>query len=310
MTSITTCTRHEWKAPDGETFSYSAWGSNLKTGLLPRAVVVAVHGLSGAALDFEPLGSHLARHGVLTFALELRGQGSDPVARRRGDLARIEDWFADFGAFVALVRAGHFDVPIYYYGESMGGALLTRFLAQAGEAEQPAGLVLASPVVVVPGKPSWWQQTIFRFFLCVRPTHRIDVTKFTKREDKNDPSKWVTRDEAHRRWFETAPHKLDSYTVRFFKCLFDLIGGCMDAAPRITVPALVIYAAHDVFIPPARVEEFFARLGSREKELQFFPESYHLLLHDHDRSEALARIEDWLLRQIEARHESRVPVRL
>jgi alpha-beta hydrolase superfamily lysophospholipase len=132
----------------------------------------------------------------------------------------------------------------------------------------------------------------------VRPAHRINLRKATKR-DRDEPSKWVTRDEAHRAWFQTASHKLDSFTVRFFKCLFELIGGCDEAAPRIKSPVLVLYAANDVFIPPAQVEQFFARLGSREKELRFFPESYHLLLHDHDREEVLERIEGWLLRRIE-----------
>jgi acylglycerol lipase len=295
----TTCSHHEWKTPDGETFPYSVWGANVKTGLLPRGVVVAVHGLSGAALDFEPLGSHLARHGVLTFALELRGQGNDPVPARRGDLARIEEWFADLSAFFALVRASHPGLPIYYYGESMGAALLTRFLAQAHEADQPAGVVLASPVVVVPGNPGRWQLLVFHFFLLVRPMHRVEVGKYAKR-DRNVPEKWVTRDEAHRRWFETAPHKVNSFTVRFFKCLFDLIGGCLEAAPRVTVPVLVIYAANDVFVKPVQVEAFFARLGSREKERELFPESFHLLLHDYDKADALDRIEKWILGRIEA----------
>jgi alpha-beta hydrolase superfamily lysophospholipase len=56
----------------------------------------------------------------------------------------------------------------------------------------------------------------------------------------------------------------------------------------------VIYAANDVFIPPARVEEFFDRLGSGDKERELFPESYHLLLHDFDKVQALNRIENWL----------------
>jgi len=298
MTPTLTCIRHEWKAPGGETFSYALWDAGLAPGQRPRAVVVAVHGLSGAALDFEPLGSHLARHRVVTFALELRGQGNDPRPGRRGDLVQIEDWFADLRAFFSLVRSRWPDAQIYYYGESMGAALLIRFLAQAREPDLPAGLVLASPVVVVPGKPSWWQRLVFRFLLWARPGHRIDVRKFTGR-DRDDPSKWVTRDEAHRRWFATAPHKLDSYTVRFFKCLFELIEGCLETAPRVKAPVLVIYAAKDVFIPPTRVEHFFARLGSREKELRFFPESYHLLLHDDDRAQVLERIEAWLLRRIE-----------
>jgi acylglycerol lipase len=304
---ITTCTQHEWIAPDGGAFSYSAWGANLRVGQVPRAVVIAVHGLSGAALDYEPLGRHLVTHGIITFALELRGQGNDPVPKRRGDLSRLEDWFADLSAFCALVRGRHPDAQIYYYGESMGAALLTRFLAQGHAADLSAGLVLASPVIVVPEVPKWWMLLIFRFFLCVWPTYRLNFRKAIELE-KDNPAKWVTRDEAHRRWFETAPHRLDSYTVRFFKCLFELIGGCMEAAPRIETPVLVIYAANDVFISPARVEKFFERLGSREKEIRLFPESYHLLLHDDDRAHALEQIETWLLRRIDVTDRERAAV--
>jgi acylglycerol lipase len=256
--------------------------------------MIAVHGLSGAALDYEPLGSHLAKDGISTYALELRGQGNDPVRERRGDLGRLEDWYADLQAFFTLVRGQCPGVPVFYYGESMGAALLTRYLAQAGKSEQPSGLILASPVVVVPGDTGWWKRLVFHFFFFLTPMRRIDVSKYTKRRDEDDPKNWVTRDEAHRRWFATASHKITSYTFRFFKCIFDLIGGCFEAAPKITVPVLVIYAANDVFISTARVEQFFARLGSADKERELFPESYHLLLHDFDKAEALARIEKWL----------------
>jgi acylglycerol lipase len=279
-------------------FSYSLWGANLPMGQNPRAIVVAVHGLSGAAIDYEPLGSHLAQHGVVTFAPELRGQGNDPDAARRGDLERVEDWYADLSTFLALVRARHPDMQIYYYGESMGAALLTRFLAQAGEIDQPEGLVLASPVVEVKSKPTWWQELVFRFFLWIGPMHRIDVGQYTRRKT-DDPANWVTRDEAHRRWFEGSSHKITRFTVRFFRCLRELITGCFEAAPRVTVPVLVIYAANDVFIPPARVEHFFELLGSRDKELRLFPESYHLLLHDFDKAQALEQIETWLLRRMQ-----------
>ena len=308
----TTCTQHEWKAPDGETFSYSLWGADLPPDERPRAVLVAVHGLSGAALDYEPLARHLTVHRVVTFAPELRGQGNDPDLKRRGDLARIEDWFADLSAFFALVRSRHPGAQIYYYGESMGAALLTRFLAQAREPDFPAGLVLASPVVEVPPGPTWWQELVFRIFLWGAPRYRVNVGKYVKRTDQ-DEWNWVTRDEAHRHWIQTAPHRITRFTVRFFRCLRELIGGCFEAAPRVTVPVLVIYAANDIYIKPARVEHFFALLGSREKELHFFPESYHLLLHDHDKAEVLERIEAWLLGRIEVTGqrqttEGRVPI--
>src|SRR5258708_36565263 len=100
------------------------------------------------------------------------------------------------------------------------------------ELEQPAALILASPVVALLNRAPWWQEQLFRFFLWVRPRHRINVRKFT-RTKKNEKPKLVTRDEEHRRWFETVSHKLDFFTIRFFKCLRDLIDGCLDAAPGI-----------------------------------------------------------------------------
>ena len=291
MTMTTTFLQGEWAAPDGERFSYSRWESETQP---PRAIVIAVHGLSGAALDYEPLGSHLTAEGVTTYAPELRGQGNDPVAARRGDLASLEQWFADLRAFFALVRGQHPGTPIYYYGESMGAALLTRFVAVAEQADQPVGLILASPVIAIPGNPSWFRRIVFRVCYFFAPMRRVDVSKYTKRQDPNDPKFWVTRDAAHREWFEGASHRITSFTFRFFKCLFDLFGGCLDAAPRITVPVLVIYPQHDVYISRERVEEFIVRLGSLDKESELFPESYHLLLHDFDKAQALARIERWL----------------
>jgi len=294
----TTCAQRQWTTPDGETFPYSVWEAAASP---PRAMVIAVHGLSGAALDYEPLGSHLAGEGMITYALELRGQGNDPVPARRGDLVSLEEWFADLRAFFALVRAQHPGIPCYYYGESMGAALLTRFLVQAEKAEQPDGLILASPVIIVPGNPSWLRRVIFHLCLFVAPSGRVDVSKYTKRREEDDPKYWVTRDLAHRDWFMTAPHRITSFTFRFFKCLFELLNGCMEAASRISVPVLVIYPKNDVYITAATVEAFIARLGSRDKESELFPESYHLLLHDYDKAQALGRIERWLRARVSAR---------
>jgi acylglycerol lipase len=284
-----TCTQHAWTAPDGEVFSYSLWEPEAPC----RAVIVAVHGLSGAALDYEPLGRHFARHGFVTFAPELRGQGNDPRPERRGDLKSLEEWFSDLQALLDLVRSRHPSTPIFCYGESMGAALLTRFLAREKARHDVAGLILASPVIALPRRPAWWQVALFRALLALAPLLRIDVRKLA-RSRKNDVVHIVTRDEAHRRWFETASHKLDRFTVRFFGRLLELIDGCAAAAERIRLPVLVLYAANDLFIQPRLVEDFVHRLGSRDKESFLFPESYHLLLHDLDRAEVLGKIEVWL----------------
>ena len=282
--------QHPFTASDGSVFSYSLW----ETGE-PRAVMFAVHGLSGAALDFEPLGRRLAPLGFVTCAPELRGQGNDPLPARRGDLDRLETWFADLHAFFAQVRAQHPDLPVYFYGESMGAAILTRFLAQASAEDAPAGLILASPVIAIEARLPFWLNLIFRIVLAVWPGYRLDLRPLAKR-DKSP--RIVTRDEAHRTWYAKAPHKLDVFTLRFFKRLEQLINGCSAAAARVRLPVLVLYAGNDVFIRPELVERFFARLASSDKELTLYPNSYHLLLHDHDCEAVLDRIVAWLEKRL------------
>ena len=290
---ICTGKQQPWTAPDGAQFVFTHWLAETET---LRGLIVAVHGLSGAALDFEPLGRRMTRHGFITYAVELRGQGSDPLPARRGDLKSIDDWFADLRAFISRVETAHPGVPLFLYGESMGAAILTRYLARE-PSTSATGLILASPVVVLPHEPPAWQQLIFRALLFACPRLRINVRKITKPR-KGAPPAWVTRDAAHREWFETAPHRVDSFTLRFFNCLHDLISGCHAAAPRLSLPVLILYAGRDIFIRSERVEAFCALLGSRAREMEFYPEAYHLLLHDDDREQVLTRVSGWLEKRL------------
>ena len=155
----------------------------------------------------------------------------------------------------------------------MGAAILTRFLAQAAQGSSiPHGLVLASPVIAVPGNPGWWRQLDLPLLLLPDAPRAASTSPSTPNaSDEDDPPNWVTRDAAHRQWFETAPHRITSFTFRFFKNLFDLMSGCLDAAPRITVPVLVIYAANDVFIPPGQRREILRPARQPRKGTPLFP---------------------------------------
>jgi hypothetical protein len=61
--------KQSWMSRDGETFAYTVWPAQGER-VAPRAVIVAVHGLSGAASDFEPFGLGAASQGVVTYAYD------------------------------------------------------------------------------------------------------------------------------------------------------------------------------------------------------------------------------------------------
>lgn len=283
--------RGSWVAADGSRFGVRAW----RPGRRARLVVIAVHGLSGAALDFQPLGAHLARRGVAVYAFELRGQGSDPQVDRRGNLADLDDCVRDLGAFTGLVRSRHPHAKFVYYGESMGAMLCLQAVVKPGT---PAveGLILASPVIDIKDPTTWWQTVLFRTGLIITPQHRLDFAELGKSQSVDAR---LTRDDAYQAGLETAPHAISKFSLRFIDTLFRHIQGSPDAARLVALPTLVLYNGHDIFIKPAQVENVVALMPTPDKTLRFFPNSYHLLLHDYDRDKVLAEIDRWLARLME-----------
>ena len=280
--------RGSWIAPDGSLFGVRAWLPATPAPL----VVIAVHGLSGASSDFQPLGAHLARWGAAVYAFELRGQGLDPQIDRRGNLQNLDDCVRDVWTFTALVRARHPHAKFVYYGESMGAMLCLHAVARA---EPPAvdGLILASPVIAFENTTTWWQTALFRAGLAVSPQQRLDFAELGKSQAADAH---ITRDRAYEAGLESAPHAINKFSLRFMDTLFRHIQGSEEAARAVTVPTLILYAGHDVFIKPAQVERVAALIASRDKTMRLFPDSYHLLLHDYDHDKVLAEIDRWLAR--------------
>ena len=85
--SESSLTQFDWEAPDGVVFPCERWLPEGQS----RGTLICVHGLSGAATDFLALGEVLQKAGLACFALNLRGQGSDPHRRRRGAALDLEE---------------------------------------------------------------------------------------------------------------------------------------------------------------------------------------------------------------------------
>lgn len=120
-----------------ETFQYRKW---VRDGVEPDTVVVALHGFSGASIDYENLAKHLLKEQPRSavFAYEVRGQGRDPKKDRRGDIDDPENWSVDLLTFTSLVEKEYPDARIVWFGESMGGLILSHtYRQQVEEGLQP-----------------------------------------------------------------------------------------------------------------------------------------------------------------------------
>ncbi len=290
-------TRFVWASPDGTLFPAREWLP--PAGRNPRAICVAIHGLSGAAEDFEPLSEFFPQMGIVLLAPNLRSQGNDPVQNRRGNLGDFHALLRDINAFIAEAKERWPGLPVILYGESMGAMLLVHREALAG-ANAADALILASPVVDLKGELSPIQKTVFLSAGTLLPWLRLDFGRMGTQTAINTtgaPPR-MTRDLVYEERLKNSPHKVSQMTLRFLKPLSTWILNSKKFAPSVKTPVLVMAAGNDVFISPQQVTAFCEKLGSADKELVVFPESYHLLLHDLDRPEVEQLIKTWLRKRV------------
>jgi acylglycerol lipase len=277
----------DWKAPDGVIFPCEQW--------LPRGkasgALICVHGLSGAATDFQPLGETLRQAGLACFALNLRGQGNDPHRRRRGAALDLESISHDISAFAQEMQSRQSATPLWVCGESMGALILSWMLVNGRFDKPVCGAVFSAPVVSLMKPTPRVVRQIVRVLSTALPGLRFYPSWFVS--GKLEPLR-VTRDEEHAQRVQSAPYYITAFTFRFLHQLGELIESSELIATKMKTPCLVLAAGQDVFLCPEQVKAWFGRLAAADKTFRLYPEAYHLLWNDWDKDIVLADILGWL----------------
>jgi predicted alpha/beta hydrolase len=95
--------------------------------------------MNGSGEQFHPLPERIP--GYEFHALDLRGQGSDHIAARRGAALDFETQMLDIAAFIAALRKSYERRLVFLMGESMGSLLTAGYAGwsrQSGEAVHAA----------------------------------------------------------------------------------------------------------------------------------------------------------------------------
>ena len=281
-----------WTSTDGKQMPWREWRA--PPGVKPRCVIIAVHGLSGAAQDFHLLGERLSPQGIAVVAYELRGQGNDPDLARRGDIDRSRTWLRDLAAFHTLVRERHPGIPILWYGESLGSLIALHAAGKNDPCARPGGLILATPIAGLRVHVSRLSRAFLRAASHVLPTYRVRLGSLAGMDESKIR---VTSTSTHGGQMAKTPHHVPSFTLRLLRGVDDLLRGNEDAAGRLAMPVLMLASPHDVVSSPSQVETLFHQIGSNDKRLRWYPRSYHLLLHDVQHGDVLRDVAQWVKRR-------------
>lgn len=289
-----------WSAGDGKSLPYTLWPAVVETqtpSTAPKAVLICVHGLSGASSDFWPLGQELPKRGLSIYGMELRGQGSDPDLTARGDIRNRREWMRDLREFSSLVTAEHPGVPVFWLGESMGSliALHTVTDGPGEESARPRGLILLSPAVALREELPRWKGHLVRAASRVAPGHRIPLAQL---DPAQVPGMRITSSSTQASQAPLTPHLVSAHSLRLLREVHSLMVGSEKAAFKLNVPILVLYTPNDPVASRKQIESWFDGIASIDKTPLFYSKDYHLILHDDQRWQATGEIGDWLLSHV------------
>ena len=266
---------NEFIAEDGARLPLRRWLPKTP----PAAVILALHGFGDYSHAFATPATAWAARGIATYAYDQRGFGAAPG---RGLWAGEGRMALDAIEMARLLRQAYPGRPLYLLGESMGGAVA--LLAASGQADglaSPAAITAPVDGLILSAPALWARATMdllprLALFVSARLFPDMTVTGsglHIQASDNIPMLEALSRD----------PLVQKGARVDTVYGLVDLMDDALAAAPHLTVPALLLYGAHDEVIPRRPIAEFVARLPAdpgRQRRLAYYRQGYHMLLRD------------------------------
>jgi len=290
--SYTTVSYQRAHSTRDDTFGYRKW---ISRDVEQDVVLIGIHGFCGASVDYTNLGNHLLEHQPNTglYAYEVRGQGSDPIRERRGDIGDPKDWYRDLFAFTQLVRERHPGAKVVWIGESMGALIAAHAWRESPTGKPPCdGLILSSPIVRFRDDIPAWTPGLVQIAATTLPLARISLETLSGGQDVQ-----MTQTSHHMEQMKKNPYNVEEQTLRLIGALTSLIQTMNDCAAYFQAPVLVLHGGQDFFNNDSDVRGFVARIPTRTSTTyRNYPNAYHLLMYDEKKEVIFTDIERWVNR--------------
>lgn len=260
----------------GHTMLY--WQSWKPTHAPERGALVVMHGLKDHSSRYADFAHALNDAGYAVYALDARGHG-DSAGNRVGVLL-FDDYVMDFDIFLNRVLADE-DVPVFVFGHSMGGAIVT--LEEILYHPDVRGVIL-SGAALDPGVSNF-EIDLTKATAAVFPdfdVFNLDLADFSRdpavvRADKRDPLVYQGAATAH-----------------MVAELVSAIRRIQSRMAEVDAPLLILHGKADRVTPPRGSQALYDRARSKDKTLELYGNMFHDLLHEPEKAKVTSDIIAWM----------------
>lgn len=254
----------------------------------PRGTVLVVHGLGEHVGRYTHVTAALNREGWRVVGYDHRGHGRSEGAR--GVISATDSLLADLALVIDAAREAAVG-PLVLLGDSMGGAVAARFIAEALEfapacwSRPVDGLVLAAPALSV--TISAWQKLLLDVLGRIGPG--ISVASGLESGD-------LSHDPEVARAYDADPLVHDRICARLARFILDAGEFVRGAAPRWEVPTLLLWGGADRVVPPDGSRAFALAAPQVRVTAREYPGLYHELFNETEKAAVLTELTQWLQR--------------
>jgi alpha-beta hydrolase superfamily lysophospholipase len=297
--------------PDGfEIFVYK-WSP--EPGLEPRAVVQVAHGAAEHALRYERFARFLNQHGFVVYADDHRGHGKTAGSLDKAGICGEDGWngmLEDEKQLADLIKNDYPDLPLFFFGHSMGSMLAQGFMQRWGD--EVEGVILSGTMGSLgddmPGMLAMAQGMVAQFG--ADAPSELFGQMFASFNQPFEPGEtgleWLSCDQAEVRKYVDDPWCgfpfSDGMVLELFKGGIETWKPENEARIPKDLPLLVFSGALDpvggnTLGVKALVERYRAN-GVEDISLKFYEGGRHEMLNETSRAEVHQDVLNWLEAQL------------
>jgi len=260
---------------DGTRIAFRAWPRPCA-----KITFAVAHGLGEHAGRYKDFAEAMAKRGMSTFALDLRGHGQSDG--QRGHVDAWSQWTDDISAFVTEVER-QVDGEVVPLGHSFGGAAMLSTVI-AGKLPHSKRFIVSSPALKAKVVVPQWKMNLGEMASRVMPrlamSNEVDAGTLSRIPQVVDA-------------YRSDPLVHSKISSRLFTEWQRATQEVLAHAGEIKLPFLILAGTEDKLIDPAGSEELHKQAPTAS-ELQLLPDRYHEPFNDVGSDEVFDIIDRWL----------------
>lgn len=247
----------------------------------PKGLICLVHGLGEHIGRYTHVADFFTSNGFSFFGIDLRGHGHSEG--RRGHTPSHDRLIDDVEEFLMYARSEYNDLPMFLYGHSMGGNIVSNYLLKKNTNEL-AGAVLSSPWLMLYEEPPKWKlafaSIISKFWGAFTEPNQVDPDLLT-----NDPL-------LNKKYIED-PMVFNRISARLFMGCYTQGKWAIEHMEKLKLPVLAFHGNDDKLISPLGTKTF----AEKRPDLITFHalnDTKHEPHNDFKKNEVMNVVLDWV----------------